>query len=383
MGAVLPTAGFIAYFSAYLPWKEAAALACRGWLSAVATTRFTADAIQIGLLGLDRPWEHLWQHTAATFEACLIVAALGALASLADRNKRKSVRVLLAGSLAAGVLWLSFFAIAWDHIGRCLLGLTLIYIVVCTVSLIRGPAQENSQAPAARLLLAVLAAALMARMFLNGRIYQLGFYQAALASLLVTAVLVGEFPARLRMGPWGRRMAVAGALLLLSPGVVWLAAQSQQVLHQKTHPVAQGVDRFYAFTPKIGPNGAIVGLVSDWLREQPPGQTLLVLPEGEMINYLARMPSTVAPFFFYSAATSGGREEAIVNELQQRPPDWIVIVSRDLREYGIERYGEGPGKGEQILRWVADNYKAAQSVGGDPLDVRQRGGIVLRHTGRL
>ena len=39
MGVLLPTIGFTAYFSIFFPFREALSLACRGWFSAVATTR--------------------------------------------------------------------------------------------------------------------------------------------------------------------------------------------------------------------------------------------------------------------------------------------------------------------------------------------------------
>ena len=42
-----------------------------------------------------------------------------------------------------------------------------------------------------------------------------------------------------------------------------------------------------------------------------------------------------------------------------------VIVSRDFREYGIVRYGDGRGQGRQILVWVSENYRPAASIGGD------------------
>jgi hypothetical protein len=121
-----------------------------------------------------------------------------------------------------------------------------------------------------------------------------------------------------------------------------------------------------------------MGTLVDRLAKGSPGQTLLVLPEGEMINYLARMPSPVAPFFFYSFALSGGREAALVNQLSEHPPDWVVIISRDLREYGIGRYGEAPGEGQSILGWVSENYQREMAVGGDPLDVGQAGGVLLK-----
>jgi hypothetical protein len=124
--------------------------------------------------------------------------------------------------------------------------------------------------------------------------------------------------------------------------------------------------------------GDIVRILADRLRDARPGQTLLVLPEGQMLNYLSRKPSPLPQVFYFSWFTSNGREDAIVSALHRRPPDWIAIVSRDLREYGIQRYGERPGSGRQILTWVAKNYEVAGSVGGDPLDYRQRGGLLLK-----
>ncbi len=97
-----------------------------------------------------------------------------------------------------------------------------------------------------------------------------------------------------------------------------------------------------------------------------------------MINYSLRMPNPVPPFFFFASALSDGSEAAIVDKLRQNPPDWVVIISRDLRAYGIRHYGEAPGKGELILRWVLENYQPELSVGGDPLASKQAGGVLLK-----
>jgi hypothetical protein len=133
-------------------------------------------------------------------------------------------------------------------------------------------------------------------MVLNGRIYQFGYYQAALAGTVVSAVLVGEVPSFAATGRWGRSAVAAGVLALLLPGVVVLTARSQLAYRLRTYAVGEGVDQFFKFPPKIRPTGEIVRVVTEHLRHQPAGQTLLVLPEGEMLNYLARMPSPLAPF---------------------------------------------------------------------------------------
>ena len=56
------------------------------------------------------------------------------------------------------------------------------------------------------------------------------------------------------------------------------------------------------------------------------------------------------------------------------------MISRDLREYGVERYGDKPGSGQEILAWLSQNYGKIAQVGGNPLDVRQRGAVILKRT---
>lgn len=56
-----------------------------------------------------------------------------------------------------------------------------------------------------------------------------------------------------------------------------------------------------------------------------------------MINYLARMRSPLPQFQFFSFTTENGLESDIVMALQRNPPDLIVIVNRDLRDFGVSR----------------------------------------------
>ena len=126
------------------------------------------------------------------------------------------------------------------------------------------------------------------------------------------------------------------------------------------------------------PTGEFVKVVSEKLAGSPPGTTLLVLPEGVMVNYLARLPSPVRPFYFFSATTSGGQEDEIVRALEARPPDFVAFISRDLREYGVTRYGERRGDGQQILEWVGAHYRLDSAIGDeDFLDSRQKGAAIM------
>jgi hypothetical protein len=375
-GAILPTAGFAVYFSAYLPWRSALARASWAWMVVVSTNRFTDTALQKGFLGFDEPWDNLLTHAEATLLAVLLLAGIATAAWLA---KRKSID-WIAYPLAGLVLWLACYQIVWKEVGQCLMGLLLLYLGLCLVTVIRRPS-SNLPALVPRLLLAVLAAALMTRMLLHGRVYQFGFYQAALAGVLLPAALIGELPERLRLGSWEKKVAVALVLMLLTPAVIDLSGQSIHILRLKNQEVGEGVDRFYAFPSKINPIGEIVGWIAGQLARQPPGRTLLVLPEGQMINYLTRLRTPTRAFVFYGGDMQGGREEEAVREVRREAPDWVVLISRDLREYGIERFGERPGAGQSILQWVNDHYEKSQSIGRDPLDYRLNGGAILKPKG--
>jgi hypothetical protein len=376
-GAVLPTGLFAAYFATVVPWGRATAMACSAWLSVARGAGPVRELVQVRFLGLDQPWPHLTQHAAATLEALAALAGLAGLAWIADRTPGRLLRLPLGAAMAGGALLLGSRVVAWIEIGHCLLGLTLAYVVLGAVRLLRG-ARAPAPVQPLRLLIAILAAALMGRMLLAGRIYHYGFYQAALAGILVPAVLVGELPEVLGLGRWGRGLLTAGTLLLVGSGVVILAGRSLHSLGPKTAAVGRGRDLFYTLPPEVNPTGEVVEIISAWLAGKTAGQTLVVLPEGEMINYLARLRSPVAPFAFFGATLGDGGEARVVEALKTHPPDWIVVISRDLKDYGIRSYGERPGSGRDILLWVAVHYAVVLSVGGNPLDPRECGGVILK-----
>jgi hypothetical protein len=380
LATAIPTAAFTLYFARFLDWGPALAAASRAWFD---IRGLGSDPAQTSFLGLDLPSEHLRQHAAATLVACLLIGAIAAIAWIGERVARRWQLPIAAGLLLIAVAAPSAVLIRWLQAGRCLLGLMLIYLSICAVGFFRRQTDDTRQLQTLRILLCVLATALLSRMVLNGRIYHYGYYQAALAAVLVPAIMIGELPSWLRLRPRGTWIVMVGCAALIVPGLVILANRSQALLGARITPVGEGRDLFYTFPSEIEPRGAIVDEVITELRNRSAKGTLLVVPEGAMINYLARLPSPVASVYFYAGETEDGRERQLVIELDKHPPDWIVLISRDLREYGIQRYGERSGSGQDILSWIDRGYERTWAIGDDPLDYRQRGGVILRRkTGR-
>jgi hypothetical protein len=371
IGALLPTIAFTIYFAQCFPWLQSLSLSCRGWLNAIGGSRFTADDVQIGFLGLDQPMKHLGQHLFATFVACVFVGVIAAAGWASDRVRKRWLSILSGAALAIAMFCAAKFVVNWDEVGRCLLGLVSLYLAASFFQ--KSPVNLVGQ------LVAMLAAVLMLRMILNGRIFQFGFYQAALAAVVVTATMVGELPDRLQLARKGRIIFLIGTFSLIVPGIVRLASTSVRQLQFATLPVGEDRDRFYTYQPQIEPTGELVNVISKALGKEKELNTLLVIPEGVMINYLARAPSSIAPFIYFSATTEKGGEEQIVADLDRHPPDAVVIISRNLQGYGIARYGDRIGHGKLLVRWIDDNYNQIAHLGGDPFDYRERGALIFKH----
>jgi hypothetical protein len=45
----------------------------------------------------------------------------------------------------------------------------------------------------------------------------------------------------------------------------------------------------------------------------------------------------------------------------------VVFLARDLTEYGIQRYGEAPGRGQELVEWVRSRYASCGRLGQDSL----------------
>jgi len=384
IGVLLPSALFATYFAQFLPLPRALAVTSQAWLS-VFNPAFNRSPLAIRLIGLDHPWPRFLEGLAATVIACAVIFALIATMSVFQRNLANWLRWTVSAALVLAFGWLSFREINWLEIGKCLSGLTLIYFLVSLISfLVRDKRMDsNADAQRLRLLIASLALALMTRMFLNPRIYHYGFYQAALGALLVPAVMIGELPNWFRTkSRQARALGTIATLVIVLPGTAKLAIFSQNALRLKTEAVVSGRDLFYCFPPGMDEIGQLVDGVVNVLRDKARRETVTVLPEGESINYFARVRNSVPHACFYRGGMETETEAELVSDLEKQPPDWIVIVSRDMIAWGIERYGESSGAGQEVLRWVEQNYKKAAWAGGDPLDYRERGVIILRKSSR-
>ncbi len=126
----------------------------------------------------------------------------------------------------------------------------------------------------------------------------------------------------------------------------------------------------------------MVASLVEWVEANlPPDATLLVLPEGVMVNYLTRRVNPTRHLNFVPPEIMIFGEGQILEDLRAQPPDYVVLVHRETREYGLPLFGTDYAP--RLLEWAREQYEPVAQVGAVPLaperlEDRRRGFEVRR-----
>jgi hypothetical protein len=308
------------------------------------------------MMGIDRPGENI----AATIRCAVIVGAVVALAVIAGRLVPR--KPLGPAAWAALALALSLAA-ACALVGRAtmlcqvrMLPVAVLAILIWSVR--RLVASRGDAAAAGRWIvtgaLAMFSLAMLLRMALNVVVYPYGFELAMPATVVTVAFLTGVLPGYASRHEHGARVTagiLAGVCLAFALACVQLSAA---IMSRKTEQVGRGGDVVVCTPRDAQMSEALLALVQ---REVRPDESLLVVPEGVIINYWTRRTNPTPHYNFTPVEIAvAGAEDRIVADLQGTAPDVIVgIPSSTARAYGFERFGV-PGFGDHIMAWSAGHY---------------------------
>jgi hypothetical protein len=372
-GLVLPTLIFTAWFARIESFPNAFIDASRAWwMVLIDHSQLTQQ--QGKFTGISNVGANVLFELKSAAKTLLSLALIWAAGWSINRPWKPVVRAVVALA-AAALLWFLTPVSGWYSIGRCFPLLVLAVAVLIFARAVRElkSARNLDDRTVMSLFLVLLAGAMLARMLLFPRIYHLGFFQAALAGMVLAAFIVAELPRWTGSGSCGQCAATALAFAVLATGCCAIARKSAMIRSYQTEQVGAGRDRFYAFEPLTDATGSLVNWTMEQLRGIPPQATVMVLPEGLMVNYLTRHVSPLPTW------TGTVPEEIYVRQLQAAPPDYVVLLSRDLSEFGDKPFGSAGNNGEKIMKWVAANYLLEKKTGGEPLNpASQKGAMILR-----
>lgn len=299
-----------------------------------------------GVSGLDDPVGGLLAIAVGSVAYGLLLAAAVGAARL--RGPRRAVAALVFLAAATG-LWAARAEVPWLRAPRA----WPLLVAAVFVSAWRRPAPPRAA-------LAAFALVLLAKIGLDVRVVHYGFALAMPAGALLAALGVGWLPDVLeRRGHNGAaaRGVLLGALVVAVAVHVSLTAERTRA---EDFWVGEGSDAF-----RTDGRGRFMKRTLRTLAAADPRATLVAMPEGAMLNYLARRanPTPYATFLPPELAFFG--EERMLAALRQHPPDLVALVHKDTSEYGARFFGKDYG--QALGEWVRAGYRRAALFGSEPL----------------
>ena len=286
----------------------------------------------------------------------------------------------LAGSALVMLVVLAPFVrdVGWLHAARALPVFMLLGVGLGTVAWLRGGDSDRvGTAPLLRLVLAVFATALLAKIFLNARILQYGFALAMPATLLLVTALVCWIPRRLSQRGANGLVFRGAALGVLVVAIAGHLLAMQPFFEDKRSRLG-GVDDAFRVNPGLA---RVLGLtLEDVNARTRPGDSIAVLPEGVMLNFLTRRPTPTPHFSFNPFELLVYGESAMIEALAASPPAAIVLVHHDTSEHGARFLGRDYGR--DLMGWIRENYRAARQLGDPPLQPGTRWGVQILEPNR-
>jgi hypothetical protein len=357
--AGLPVLLAAALFASSMPWQAAVKATLTPWF-----LLFTPEVTrQLAALPFYRyvSGMHDWLGNVAGMAIWTSVfASVVAIAALIPRrlawlNRRPVPPEAIFIGVAALAVVLKLFA--GDRPAQPLpLLLAALTIAAAYSVLIRGRGTSHD---AVRLGWLVFATMLLAKIGLSPRLAHYGFALAMPALLTAVVFLLDWLPRRAGQASASAVRAAALALLL----IVTLAAlkTTSAEFDRKTATVGRGADAFLADERGHAINAAIEAIQ----QRGDDDRTLVVLPEGVMINYLSRTPSSVPHVNHMPPELIIFSEARIVADLEAEPPRYVALVHKDTTEYGARFFGQDYGRA--LIAWVERDYHRVDLFGAEPL----------------
>ncbi len=311
---------------------------------------------------------------AGRYAAVIITVALLSLAARRSVVREGVLTVVTLVGLT-GILWVFWDGIAWRHAARGLLPALLIMGTIPAVRFFRPDGDPGERERLIRRVSTIVfALALLGKMALNARIYHYGFVLAMPATLVLVVALFDWIPKALRQYGGSVLVFRAGAFVLVAGLVFAYLSMQGQIMARKDRWVVGPVgDRMRVDALR----GELVNKALEVFPEMiEKGQTLAVLPEGVMLNYLLRRSNPTPYTNFMPTEVILFGESAMLEAFREHPPDWIALAHKDTSEFGFRFFGQDYG--QALHAWIMEAYQPVGVVGAIPLKTHQYGILLLK-----
>lgn len=350
-GLVLPIAVAFGLLSTALPADVAWRGVLGSWPS-VLDGEVSQLAFYRAGMGLDVPGQRLAELGLAALAWAVALGVAGVLGW--KIRARGPMRITLGLVLPALlVMWFPRESLPASNTLRPLPLFMAVGAVLALVQVVRNRREGTTLA------CAVFAFVLLAKMILHARAENYGFTLALPATLLFAVWIVGRIPAWIdARGANGDLLRGAACVLLLFGAGAKVATTARFIEH-KTSTVGAGADAFRADL-----RGGFVNETLNVLASSG-ASSLVVLPEGVMINYLARIPNPTPYINFMPPEELLFGQDAWIDALQAAPPQVLILAHKDTTEYGFPLFGLDYAA--ELGAWIDTRYRTVTQLGQPPL----------------
>jgi len=292
----------------------------------------------------------------------LTALGLGIFSYGISRLKSKHVRFILI--LLFGIIDIFICAhMGLESVWLVLRGVPLVLAVVIAMKYCQFFRKSSENKDLSNLLFQIVfltyALLLMFRILLFANPFHYGFVLAVPGTLMIAVMLVHDLACFCRGKFYYPKVFRALGIVFLS-GVLILYFRWNKSFYECINcPIGRGQDQFLSFDADVIDRGYDPVLINDilqWIDKNTSSKdTLTVMPEGVMINYLARRQNPLPEYVFFPGVVDFFGEDKIIDLFKKAAPLYIILIHRDTSEYGAQTFGVGYGK--RIYQWIVANYQ--------------------------
>jgi hypothetical protein len=314
--------------------------------------------------GLDDIAGNLWIVVKWLGMYCLLLGA-GVWIDWASRKGRSGWGLaIIAFVVCGGFFCWRFDRTNWSGMITPLPVVLGLSFVICGVALIR-----RRSVAALRLALVGFAGVLVAKMGLKAYVYHYGFALALPGTVVLICLVAEELPRWIEQhGGSGRVLRAIGLAAWITAIAAMLRVDNRRWSADTTVVAAGTPDEFRGDDRAAG----IVDLCHRVTMFVPPGGSLVVLPQGLMVNYLTRRITPNRTINFMPPEVLAAGEQNVLAGFKAHPPDAIVLTPAVIHDGNFTLDDRDP-YGADTLRWVRANY-----VFVEPGEERRKLQLMLR-----
>lgn len=199
--------------------------------------------------------------------------------------------------------------------------------------------------------LGAVALILALKIFFNAHLFHYGVFLLVPSGMLFVWAVTCELPRRFGNNPFYRRITYVASCFILVL-VAWpCLTRTMTNLASKNEVVSTPRGTMVCDTRAQG----IPELIEFLMTQAHSGQTVAIMPEGAMLNFLVGLPNSTPYYTLMPPEWLLFGEEKILAAYAMSPPDWIVLLDKDLDEYGMGSFTLGYGR--ELKRWIDQHYK--------------------------